>query len=255
MEEFVPAYFSGTTNALKKGVMKMTADAAIKKIEGWEEALQEVEIPGARAILRDLGALKRQLDQDEPDGDRIRTILSRLADATIKISDKVEDRNAEKIRDLGQALESASEEDEEEEEMVSRSSQESRRSSSSQRASSSGSSSRRYRDEDEEDHRGPSGRVRDPEHDHRLRGHETERLYESRHRGDDGRGRVTDPEHDHRLSGHETDRLYESRHMERGYDGRGRVTDPEDDHRLRGHETDRLYESRHRREATMDAVV
>ena len=111
----MPAYFSGTTNALRKGVTKMSADAAIKKIEGWEEALQEVEIPGARAILRDLGALKRQLDQDEPDGDRIRTILSRLADATMKISDKVEDRNADKIRDLGQALETASEEDEEEE--------------------------------------------------------------------------------------------------------------------------------------------
>jgi hypothetical protein len=205
MEEFVPAYFSGTTNALKKGVGKMSADAAIKKIEGWEEALQEVEIPGARVILRDLGALKRQLDQDEPDGDRIRMILSRLADATMKISDRVEDRNADKVRDLGQALETASEEDEEEE--MDRN-QESRR-SSSQRASSARSSSQRYRDEDEEDHRGPSGHVRDPEHDHRLRGHET-------------------------------DRLYESRHMERGYDGRGRVTDPEEDHRLRGHETDRL---------------
>ena len=108
----MPAYFSGTTSALRKGVTKMPADAAIKKIEGWEEALQEVEIPGARAILRDLGALKRQLDQDEPDGGRIRTILSRLADATMKISERVEDRNADKIRDLGQALEIASEEDE-----------------------------------------------------------------------------------------------------------------------------------------------
>ena len=174
----MPAYFSGTTNALKKGVTKMSAEAAIKKIEGWEEALQEVEIPGARAILRDLGALKRQLDQDEPDGDRIRTILSRLADATMKISDRVEDRNADKVRDLGQALETASEEDEEEE--MDRN-QESRR-SSSQRASSARSSSQRYRDEDEEDHRGPSGRVRDPEHDHRLSGQETDRLYESRHR-------------------------------------------------------------------------
>ena len=131
-----------------------------KKIEGWEEALQEVEIPGARVILRDLGALKRQLDQDEPDGDRIRTILSRLADATMKISDKVEDRNADKVRDLGQALETASEEDEEEE--MDRN-QEPRR-SSSQRVNSARSSSQRYRDEDEEDHRGPSGRVRDPEH-------------------------------------------------------------------------------------------
>ncbi len=55
--------------------------------------------------------------------------------------------------------------------------------------------------EDKYEPRGPSGRVRDPEHDHRLRGHETDRLYESRHRGDDGRGRVTDPERDHRLRG------------------------------------------------------
>ena len=200
----MPAYFSGTTNALKKGVTKMSADAAVKKIEGWEEALQDVDIPGARAILRDLGALKRQLDQDEPDGDRIRTILSRLADATIKISDKVEDRNAEKIRDLGEALETASEEEDEEEDMDK--SQNSRR-STSRASSSTRASSRRY--EDEEERRGPSGRVTDPERDHRLSGHESDRLYESRHRGDDGRGRVTDPAHDHRLSGHESDRLYE----------------------------------------------
>ena len=84
MEEVVPAYFAGTTNALKKGVTKMSADAAIKKIEAWEDALEEVEVPVHAQILRDFGALKRQLGQDEPDGERIRTILARLADATVR---------------------------------------------------------------------------------------------------------------------------------------------------------------------------
>jgi hypothetical protein len=36
----------------------MAPDAATKKIETWEGARPEVEMPGARAILRDLGALK-----------------------------------------------------------------------------------------------------------------------------------------------------------------------------------------------------
>ena len=167
----MPAYFSGTTNALKKGATKMSAEAAIKKIEGWEEAYRKskyrahaqfCESRRAQASTRSRRARWRPHTDD----------FSRLADATMKISDRVEDRNADKVRDLGQALETASEEDEEEEMDKN---QESRR-SSSQRASSARSSSQRYRDEDEEDHRGPSGRVRDPEHDHRLRGHETERL-------------------------------------------------------------------------------
>jgi len=100
MEDFVPASFSATMNALRKGVTRMSADAAIKKIEGWEEALQEVDLPGTRSILRDLSALKRQLEQDEPDGERVRSIMARLADATMKIASRVDDRNAQKIQEL-----------------------------------------------------------------------------------------------------------------------------------------------------------
>ncbi len=34
----------------------MSADAAIKKIEGWEDALQEVDLPGVRAIQSEISA-------------------------------------------------------------------------------------------------------------------------------------------------------------------------------------------------------
>ena len=55
------AAFSGTLNALKRGITKMSANAAIKNIENWEESLQDVEISGVKAILRDLGSLKKAL--------------------------------------------------------------------------------------------------------------------------------------------------------------------------------------------------
>jgi hypothetical protein len=66
-----------------------------------------------------------------------------------------------------------------------------------------------------------------------LRGQESERLYESRHRGDDGRGRVTDPEDDDRLRDNrgESYRQYGQRHE--SDDGRGQVRDPEHDGRLK----------------------
>ncbi len=213
--------FTATINALEKGVTSMSPEAAVKRIENWEDVLQEVDVPGARSILRDLGALKRQLEQDEPDEDRIQSILSRLAESTTKIAGKVEDRNSERIRELGEALEEAVEGANGgggRHRSNSSGRTGSRRTSSRQeedeyQASSSAGSrstmSPRYQEDDDYERRGSSGRVRDPESDRRLRGHESERLYESRRRGDDGRGRVTDPEHDHRLRGHESERLYE----------------------------------------------
>src|SRR5262249_28375021 len=142
---------SGTVSALRKGALRMSSDAAIRKIEGWEEALQDVDVPGTRSILRDLGALKRQLENDEPDGDRVRAIMSRLADATMKIADKADDRSSEKIRNLGEVLEEAVEEaGDQDEEYEGRSS---RSRSQGARHSQRGSE----REEDEEYDRSPRG--------------------------------------------------------------------------------------------------
>jgi hypothetical protein len=68
-----------------------------------------------------------------------------------------------------------------------------------------------------------------PEHDHRLREHETDRPYEARHRSDDSRGRVTDPEDDRRLRANRGRGVSMS-----GYGGSGRYEHEEEDDDYRG---------------------
>jgi hypothetical protein len=106
------AYFSGTMDALKKGVMKMSISAAIKNIEHWEDSLRDVELTGCRSILRDLAALKKQLQEDQPDGERIRHLMAKLASETVTISKKADTRYSDKIASLGEMLGHAAENDE-----------------------------------------------------------------------------------------------------------------------------------------------
>ncbi|MDX2263685.1 MAG: hypothetical protein NW215_01755 [Hyphomicrobiales bacterium] len=223
----MPAYFSGTINALRKGATRMSVDAAIKKIESWEEALQDVEITGVKAILRDLAALKRQLEIDEPDGDRVRSIMARLADGAMNIARKTEDRYSDKIMDLGEALEQAAEEDDEDGGYQSR---------------SSGRSSGRSQSQSDDGR----GEVRDPERDGRLK--------QNRDRGVSMRDRYEDDEDDRGLRGRSQSRSngqggssrggrdddeYESRSSRGGRsssrsdNGQGEVRDPEHDGRLK----------------------
>jgi hypothetical protein len=103
------AYFSGTIDALKKGVTKMSVAAAIKNIENWEESLRDIELTGCRSILRDLAALKKQLQEDQPDGDRIRHLMAKLASETVTISQKADARHGDKIAKLGEMLGHAAE--------------------------------------------------------------------------------------------------------------------------------------------------
>jgi hypothetical protein len=103
------AYFSGTIDALKKGVTKMSIAAAIKNIENWEESLREIELTGCRSILRDLAALKKQLQEDQPDGDRIRHLMAKLASETVTISQRADARHSDKIAKLGEMLGHAAE--------------------------------------------------------------------------------------------------------------------------------------------------
>jgi hypothetical protein len=103
------AYFAGTLTAFKKGITKMPIAAAIKNIENWEERLQEVELTGCRAILRDLAALKKQLQETEPDGERIRHLMAKLASETVSISEKADPQHGDKIANLGNMLADAAE--------------------------------------------------------------------------------------------------------------------------------------------------
>ena len=194
------AYFSGTLKALRGGATRMSARAAIKNIEHWEEALEDVDVPGVKGIVRDLGALKKCLEADDMDHERIGHLMARLGKATRTIAGRAEDRFQDKIEEMGDALIEASESQGDEDE------RDGRRSSS--RAASSRADDRRGSSSD------GRGEVRDPEHDGRLKQNRDRGVsMQDRHGDDDdddrgvrsrssrsgGQGEVRDPEHDGRL--------------------------------------------------------
>ncbi|WP_242008315.1 hypothetical protein [Sphingomonas ginsenosidivorax] len=107
--------FAGTMNALNRGLDETKATKGADMVEDWEAALAEVDVPGAKGILRDLGALRKQLEKDTPDSDRIYALLHRLGTATTKIADR-SDKSQDKLKALGEALTEAGEDQPDEEE-------------------------------------------------------------------------------------------------------------------------------------------
>jgi small-conductance mechanosensitive channel len=95
--------FAATMNAINRGLHDMAQAKAVDMIEDWESALSDIDVPGSKGIARDLGALRKQLECDAPDDERVMALLHRLGQATTTIADKA-DNNQAKLRDLGQAL-------------------------------------------------------------------------------------------------------------------------------------------------------
>lgn len=100
--------FAGTMNAINRGLDGTKADKGADMIEDWEAALADVDAPGTKGILRDLGSLRKQLERGEPDADRVHALLHRLGAATTKIADKA-DKSQDKLTALGEALTEAGE--------------------------------------------------------------------------------------------------------------------------------------------------
>jgi len=109
--------FAGTMNAINRGLDDTKASKGADIVEDWEAALADIDVPGAKGILRDLGALRKQLEKGEPDADRVHALLHRLGAATTKIADKAE-KSQEKLKALGEALTEAGEEQPDEEEDI-----------------------------------------------------------------------------------------------------------------------------------------
>jgi uncharacterized protein YmfQ (DUF2313 family) len=107
--------FAGTMNAINRGLDETKPAKGADMVEDWEAALADVDVPGAKGILRDLAALRKQLEKDDPDSDRIHALLHRLGTATVKIAEKSE-TSQEKLKALGEALLESGEEDADEEE-------------------------------------------------------------------------------------------------------------------------------------------
>jgi hypothetical protein len=86
-------------------------------IEDWETALADLEIPGTKGIARDLAALRKQLESNEPDSARVSAIVARLGEAVTKVADRAE-TNGDKLKKLGEALSDAGDAQDDEEEDV-----------------------------------------------------------------------------------------------------------------------------------------
>jgi uncharacterized protein YmfQ (DUF2313 family) len=107
--------FAGTMNAINRGLDATKPAKGADMVEDWEAALADLDVTGAKGILRDLASLRKQLEKDAPDADRVHALLHRLGAATTKIADKA-DTNGEKLKALGEALTEAGEDAPDEEE-------------------------------------------------------------------------------------------------------------------------------------------
>ncbi len=105
--------FAATMNAVNRGLESLKPTKSADMIEDWETALAETDVPGSKGIARDLAALRKQLEKDAPDSDRVLALVHRLGAATTKIADKA-DKQGEKLKALGEALTEAGDEDNDE---------------------------------------------------------------------------------------------------------------------------------------------
>jgi hypothetical protein len=69
--------------------------------------------PVRKALPGDLAALRKQLEKAEPDSERVTSLIHRLGEATVKISER-SDKQQDKLKQLGEALIEAGDEDSDE---------------------------------------------------------------------------------------------------------------------------------------------
>ena len=99
--------FETTIKALHEGAKSFTVEKAINNIEGWEEYLSKHEHAGVKAVVADLGKLKKLLGSDELDGTAIKTLLHKLGKDTTAVAGNDEAAASTKIKELGAALSKA----------------------------------------------------------------------------------------------------------------------------------------------------
>ena len=99
--------FASTLKAFENGAGKIAASAAIKNIEFWENKLSGVDVAGTKSVVRDLGALKKELSSDTPDKAHVKSIMARLADETKKVATHVKGPEADGIQTVAECLSKA----------------------------------------------------------------------------------------------------------------------------------------------------
>ncbi len=99
--------FDTTIHALQGGPEQLGAEKGIKSIESWEEYLSKHEHEGVKAVVADLGKLKKLLHAGEPDSAAIQKLLQKLGKDTVKVAGEDTSASAAKIKELGETLSKA----------------------------------------------------------------------------------------------------------------------------------------------------
>ncbi len=100
--------FDTTLSAIKEGVQSFTTDKAVKNIEGWEEYLSKHDHEGVKAVVTDLGKLKKLLQSEKLDGTAIKNLVHKLGKDTTAVAGEDTSGSSAKIKELGEALSTAS---------------------------------------------------------------------------------------------------------------------------------------------------
>ncbi len=99
--------FETTIKAIHDGAKSFTIDKAVSNIEGWEEYLSKHQHDGVKAVVTDLGKLKKLLQSKELDGQAIKSLLQKLGKDTTAVAGDEETASSSKIKELGSALQKA----------------------------------------------------------------------------------------------------------------------------------------------------
>ena len=101
----MPQRFTATENAFEKGIENTSAKQGAKLVGEWVEELKKADFTGAKGLAGDLERLEKLLTAEEPDGEKIQTLLEKIGESTAKAADRAEDEKvAEKVRKLAEAM-------------------------------------------------------------------------------------------------------------------------------------------------------
>ena len=98
--------FAATTKLLERDLDKVNPEQAVKNIESWEDGLGKLESKSAKAVARDLEALKKALN-GKPRKGTVEKLLAKLGEETTKLAEEAPEAQQEKLREIGKALSEA----------------------------------------------------------------------------------------------------------------------------------------------------
>lgn len=101
----MPQRFTATENAFEKGIENTSAKQGTKLAGEWVEELRKADFTGAKGLATDLERLEKLLGENEPNGEKIQSLLEKIGEGTAKAAERADDEKvAKKVRKLAEVM-------------------------------------------------------------------------------------------------------------------------------------------------------